>query len=621
MLLSTSPVFCQTRSAAANPEPPYPPLSFKGLLAGYLSTRPDLRADAAFAKDWMYATKCTDWGRVYNDEFRADKFRAGSAAELAASNDEMPALVEIRLNAELGRYDAATQEFAFRPASVGTYFPVFSPGYFGEQQRNISVPSICSTEGGAFPLEFDVALVNPEATWGLPMAASAAESFAAARTYPNGSRNNATGVVLTVKLTVKSVAKIKSQWAIAGTRVAVDGEIIAMTVNDANSVPKTFYRLDATRLAERNVTAIARRNEEAAAAAVPEFNAALLVAQFADTLKRGFDTKQTPSRLVINNTISTTANPDNSRTFGLQLDPRSVFRPSGMAVGLGLEFDNIAEVTSLNLPAALAEILAKGYQSQQISLLYIPVGASNDKLKAGELLTGHIVSVDVLLPSLDGKRFSVPISVAKAASDTTDRRPGRAFDIFGIHLSMTPDEVKQKVGTALGQTLIFDPRALEQRSPGEACATINSNQQQVGQQCVIARYTATPGGMLSGTRYALAELKFHQVLANEEASALVKGLDAKWGHPDLTARFTGLHVFGMLPLFSNGNAEVATWGERLSDQRVVADQISLPQHPFEVVLETEGELVVATITLIATGADVPLPAPPPKLAEPIKPKF
>ncbi len=590
LLAQTSPLQAAAPSEAmADRASPITPQTMLNL---FLTANPAARMDAAFVRDWVVVTKCTAWTAIYNDEFRAGPFLKTGAAEFAANPEAAATVYELRLDRNFDRYDPAKSEFGLRTVGVDDMLPVRIDGYRGEEPNANYFRPGCAPTSGSYPLEFGVTFDNPEVADGLPMQPDAAAAFAASRTNQLGSRDTRVSVDLKVRLTLGKARPVAPRAGASGLIVPVTAHVEDVVVEDATAQHRAIYRLDA---AERHAgeEAAARHGEEVAieAAAKPLDGAAI---QALFEMERAQPTVGTqPYRVGLPMTWTRQAGP-NGPTFALPLKPSDVFRP---ASGISLRFDNSAEVATLAPTPEIVAAVEKGFQP--VSVTFVPVGASDDALKGGRTVVGHVLSVEVEDRSTGVRKiFQVRTTSVPAPwkAPEADVRLAAAFDILGIRTGMAPVEVAAIASRELGRAATFDEAKGEVRSPQADCDIEfrRNGPPALGRRCYVGTFVRSGS---AGT-WVLARNRLTQTIAEDQMSKTGEALVAKYGKPDLSGRFdpppSSFDLEGTIPVFG----QAIGWGARLTNVRPEPDNVPFPLHAME--MRAKISQGVAVITLTAT---------------------
>lgn len=566
------------------------PVDIRSITALFLAANPALKTDPAFARDWTVTTKCPAWTTLANDEFRSVPFLTAGAAELAASHDVLASAFEVRFSRVFGRYDAAKREFDLRTLGAEDVLPVRVTGYDGEGRPGGSFRAGCQPTSGRYPVEFDIAFDNAPVANGLPMAPDAAAAFAQARTYPNGGRNNAVAVDLKLRLTLGTPRPVNPSLAVRGIVVPVTAHIEDVTVEDGTPQRKPLYRLDDAKRQAGQALAAEVKEQARVEASVKRLDGAALSAQF-DMERADPKVGSEPYRVGMQTTWSKQAAPDDRWAFALK--PSDAF---SMGTGVSLRFDNAAEVSAAAPPAAMREAFHK-FNVGRVSLTYVPVGASDDPLKGGRFVMGHVLSIETEA-FVDGVRHvsTVPLSSKPVLWKLeADNRTSAAFDVIGIKTGMTPQEVTAAASSELGQKLAFDDAKGELRSAGADCDFGNGRSPApLGRRCLVATFNRTG----SGGAWTLVRLRLTQTLATDRQRQVGEALMAKYGKPDLAQRYDPPPTLSDLEGTDPAQAEAIGWGARLSTCRPEPDGIPFPLHALE--MKSVAAKGVSVMTLTAT---------------------
>lgn len=569
------------------------PVDIRSMTALFLAANPNLRDDPAFARDWTVSTKCIAWTKLSGDEFRSVPFLKAGAAELAASHDVPPSIFEVRFSRSFGRYDAAKQEFGLRTLGAEDVLPVRMEGFDGEGGRGGSIRLGCEPTSGRYPVEFDVAFDNAPVANGLPMAPDAAASFALARTYPNGSRDNDVAVSLKLHLTLGTPRPVNPTSAVKGVVVPVSAHIEDVTVEDTTPQRKPIYRLDdAKRQAGQALADRAKeqaKEEARVEASAKRLDGAALAAQF-DMERAETKFGSEPYRIGMQTNWSKQTAPADRWAFILK--PSDAF---SMGTGVSLRFDNAAEVSAAAATAAMREAFDK-FHFGQVSLTYVPVGASDDPLRGGRFVMGHVVSIETE-DVVDGVRHlsTVPLSSKPVPwKFEGDNRKSADFDVIGIKTGMAPQEVVAAASSELSQKLAFDDVKGEVRSSAADCDFGGGRNRpaQLGRRCLVATFNH----MGDGGAWTLVRLRLTQTLATDREVQVAEAMVTKYGKPDLGRRYDPPPSLSDLEGTDPARAEALGWGARLTDRRPEPDAIPFPLHALEMKLLASKGVTVMTLT-------------------------
>jgi hypothetical protein len=583
-------------TAAATPPPEQRidtavPLDIQGMTALFLASNPTLRADQAFERDWTVTTKCIAWTKLSTDEFRSSPFLKAGATELAASHESPPSNFEVRFSRFLGRYDAAKREFDLRTLGAEDVLPVRVEGFDGEGHPGGSFRAGCQPTSGRYPVEFDVTFDNSPVANGLPMSPDAAAAFAQARTYPNGSRNNAVAVALKLRLTLGTPRPVNPVSAVKGVVVPVTAHIEDVTVEDGTPQRKPIYRLDDAKRQAGQALAAEAKEQARVEASVKPLDGTALRAQF-DMERAGARVGPEPYRVGMQTTWSKRAAPPDVWSFALR--PTDAF---SMGNGVSLHFDNAAEVSATPPPAQMKQAFDK-FQVGRVSLIYVPVGASDDPLKGGQFVMGHVLAIETQ-DWVDGVRRVSTVPLASNAVPwklQEDTRMSDAFDVLGIKTGMAPGEVSAIAATELGQKLTFDEAKGEIHSSASDCDFEVARGRQpppLGRRCLIASFLRTG----AASPWTLARVRLTQSIGADRQKATLESMVAKYGKPDLAAPFDGPPSLSDLEGTDPARMLAVGWGARLVNVRPERDGVPFPLHPLEATTKTIGDETFVGITV------------------------
>ena len=440
------------------------PITPQTMLNLFLAANPAAQTDAGFARDWVVVTKCAAWTAIYNDEFRAGPFLKAGAAEFAANRGAAAAVYDLRLDRNFDRYDAGKGEFGLRTIGADV-LPVRIDGYRGEEPTVNSFRPGCAPTSGGYPLEFRVTFDNPQVADGLPMQPDAAAAFAASRTNQFGSRDTRVSVDLKVRLTLGKARPVAPRSGASGLIVPVTAHVEDVVVEDATAQHRAIYHLDDAKRRAGEEAAARHGEEVAIETAAKPLDGSAVEALF--EMERAQPTVGTQAyRVGLPVTWTRQAGP-NGPTYAVPLKPSDVFRP---ASGISLRFDNSAEVAALAPTPEIVAAVEKGFQP--VSVTFVPVGASDDALKGGRTVMGHVLSVEVEDRSTGVRKISQVRTTSVPApwkAPEADVRLAAAFDILGIRTGMAPAEVAAIASRELGRTATFDEAKGEVRSPQADC--------------------------------------------------------------------------------------------------------------------------------------------------------
>lgn len=579
----------EAKAAPGGPEQ-LAPLDAANLMALYLDANPKLRTDPPFARDWTAVTKCGAWTRLATDEFRAAPFLKAGAAELAGMHDAAPQAYGLRLDRSLGRYDATKQEFALHTVGVDDVLPVRVKGFNGGGSSANSFQYGCEPSSGQYPVEFDVRFDNPQVADGLPMAPDEAASFAQARTYPNGSRDNGVAVALKLRLSVGTPRP--ASGGVKGVLVPVMAHIEDVLVQDTSPQRKPIYHLDDGKRQAGEAAAAQARERARAEASVKQLDGPALAAQF-EMERLGPKVGTDPYRIGLSVAWSKPVAPG-SAPYVLALKPTDTF---SLGYGVGLRFENAAEASAL-VPTPELKFALDAHGGQDVSVVYVPVGASDDDLKGGRVVVGHVLSVDMVdRATVDRKLYSVrTVSAPSPWKQEVDGRLAAAFDVLGIKTGMAPGEVSSIAASELGQTLAFDEAKGEVRSSAADCDfEVRRGRQPppLGRRCLVASFLRTG----AAGPWTLARVRLTQSVGADRQKATLEAMLAKYGKPDLSGPFDGPRSLADLEGTDPPRIVAVGWGARLSNVRPEPDGISFPLHALEATTKTIGDETFVGLTV------------------------
>ena len=571
------------------------PLNADTLMLLFLSSHPDLRTDPAFARDWTAVTKCQAWSRIANDEFRAAPFMRAGAAELASgAGIPVPSSFQLRLDRDIGRYDTGKQEFGLSTLPNDAVLPIRIDDFKGEGQAT-QFRYGCAPTGGSYPVEFTVTFDNLQVANGLPMAPAAAEAFALARAYPNGSRNTHVVVDLRLRLTMGQSHPAVATMVAKGVVVPVTAHIDDVTVEDGTPQRKILYHLTEEKRGAGEAASREARERARAEAMVKRLDGPAMTAQF-DMERAGPVVGPDLYRIRMQVQWTRQDGP-NGPEFRLPLAPT----PYQLGLGVMLRFDNAAEVAALAPDARLQPLLQQN-PIRSVSLTYVPVGATDDPFRGGRVVVGHVVSVDT--DASDGVGGFVSVRPTSAPvpwkAPEPDGRQAAAFDVVGIRTGMTPDEVVAAASSELGQKLSFDEVRGEVRSAAADCDFDyrRGKPPPLGRRCLLATF-ARAG---TGAPWLLARLRLTQTLATDQEPVVFKAIVAKYGQAALQAPWQPPATLADGEGTEPPRGSVGGWGARLSDVRLEPDHVPLPVYAFEAKSRAAGGVTILTLTALDLAA-------------------
>lgn len=562
----------------------------------FLAANPALRTEPGFVRDWTALNKCQAWSPVANDEFRAAPFLRAGAIELAAGgHDPVPAVYELRLDRTLGRYDAAKQEFALQTLGTDDVLSVTSPGFRGDGQ-GFALPAACAPTSGRYPVEFAVTADNSQVANGLPMAPDAAAAFALGRANDHGGRDNHVVVDITVRLTLGIPRPALMRAPVNGVVVPVTAHIEDVTVEDGTPQRRPLYRLTSQKRDGGNALAAELREQARAETAVKLIDLSVLQAQF-DMERAGAKVGPEPFRLEAG--MFWTQRDGRPGEYTFPVHPSTMFGISG---GVPLRFDNADEVAALAPTPDLAAALGR-HAALESWLVYVPVGASDDPFKGGRFLVGHVLALNTVDLSAAEHRVVSQATLSPPApwkAPEADARLAAAFDVVGIRTGMTPDQVIAAASSELGQKLAFDEARGEVRSATADCDFDyrRGKAPPLGRRCLVGTFTRTG----EGASWTLTRLRLTQSLATDQQAAVVKAMTAKYGTPDLQARWDPPATLADAEGTEPTQGVAVGWGARLSNGRLEPDHVPFPVHAFEMKARSAGGVTVLTLTAFDLAA-------------------
>ena len=374
----------------------------------------------------------------------------------------------------------------------------------------------------------------------------------------------------------------------------VTAHIVDVVVEEATAQHRAIYRLDdAKRRAGED--AAARHGEEVAAAAAVEsaakpLDGVAVKAQF--EMERAQPTVGPQAyRVGLPMTWTRQTGPDGP-TYTFPLKASDVFQPGS---GISLRFDNAAEVAALAPTLEVEAAVEKGLQP--VTVTYVPVGASDDALKGGRTVVGHVLSVEVEDRST-GVRKILPVRTTSVPTPwkapEADGRLAAAFDIVGIRTGMAPAEVSAIASRELGRTAAFDEAKGEVRSPEPDCDFDfrRSGPPPLGRRCYVGTFVRNgPDGS-----WVLARSRLTQTIAEDQLPKAGEALVGKYGKPDLGRRFDPppslFDLEGTVAVFG----QAIGWGDRLMNGRAEADNVPFPLHAMEMRARISQSVSVMTLT-------------------------
>ncbi len=161
--------------------------------------------------------------------------------------------------------------------------------------------------------------------------------------------------------------------------------------------------------------ATAARNQARAEAAVKPLDASTLAAQF--EMERAGAKVGTELAAIGLTAFWSKEDAPGDQAYRFRLQPLDRFSMPGTPVSL--RFENTAEVAALTPTPELAAVLAHN-TNWGLSVTYVPVGASDDRLKGGPTVVGHIISVDTVDGSAPRRRI-LSVRIPTIAAIDSDR--------------------------------------------------------------------------------------------------------------------------------------------------------------------------------------------------------
>ena len=376
-----------------------------------------------------------------------------------------------------------------------------------------------------------------------------------------------------------------------GIVVPVSAHIEDVTVEDGTPQRRPLYRLDDAKR-QAGETAAARAKEQARVeASVKRLDGAALQAQF-DMEIAGAKVGAEPFRIGVPTSWSKRAAPADA--WGFPLKPSDAF---SMGSGVSLHFDNADEVSAATPTPEMRQALDR-LSVGQVSLVYVPVGASDDPLKGGRFVMGHVLSIETEDRFTGVRRVSsVPLASKpvpwKLEADT---RTSDAFDVLGIKTGMTPGEVASIAASELGQKLAFDEAKGEIRSSATDCdfgVRRGFQPTPLGRRCLVASFLRKG----DAGAWALSRVRLTQSIGADRQKATFEALVAKYGKPDLAQAFDAPPSLTDLEGTDAPRMVAVGWGARLVNVRPEHDGVPFPLHALEATTKTIGDETFLSLTV------------------------
>jgi hypothetical protein len=618
---------------ATAPQAPAPvPATFHTMLSAWLTENRALQSDEAFLRDWMRMSRCEAWRRVANDEFRAAPFAQQAISELRAMQVVRPERLEIRLRAELGRYDAARQEFPLVALEPGQVLPVFATQLAVPEAGPDSVLlAPCNPLSRRFPSEFRLSVLNPELTNGLPMRSAEAERFAAGRTTIYGTRNNSVAVRIGLQIVGFVQDEPRESLRSQGPAVRVDVRIIDMVVEMLER-PEVIYRLtderrrvlDAAAQARRaaaEATALQDAAEREAMARIPNASPLSVRQQFAALDPARGAVLDQANRLAMGRPQGLIGGGTEPTLLSINLNPETIYRISGSTDDVpGIAFVNADRWLRPVLTSEQANAMRQSV-NHAYSVIYVPVGVNSDRWRRGPALIAHITKVEVSGVRSDGRpmRFTLDADQPpRPFAMPFDRRGAEAFDIATLRVGLGVGDVLARIEAEYGQKLPYDPTSMTINA--NSCNLDGPSGMRAGQTCAAAKF-ALPGrqpgqgGPDTARQARLVQLIVRQVVPGNQRQAVLQALETKYGRPELER--TSSVPLARFDLATGGLTQAvhATWGARISDD---AGREPVPPYPLSLTMHNDGDLLIVKLVLtdpagVATQATVQPAAPAPTI--------
>lgn len=598
------------------------PVSYGPLFHKFLATRPELAEDAKFVEEYSKFTRCEEWRKVHDNEFKFKDFLAGTKGRLKDDAAKpVGSLFSIKTSAKFLQYDFQTEQFPFRPFSEGSEFAIEMGDYLRSAPMNLGMVSNCMPMYEKWPAKIGLRISNPWVIDGLPMAKADAQKLVE-RDPALYSRQIPLNIVIKVTAVGDAKSDVGHLPYIGYADAVADAEIVAATVEDGGQASKTIWTMDGAYMKARAAAQEAGKQAEAAELAgsvdaTPEAVQAYVQrfssAPAAEMPKLSPDDQTL--RLAVSVGVSLkradgsfAGSYDQAATADFDLRADSAFTLRGSQTPIRLA--NVADFKEVKIPANVADFARGAWPNVEITLFLRPTGYVRDQY-LGTYMMANVTMVLVKLvkngPTGPAK-LSWPVMGTQPPAPYNpfgDQRTAADFDVLGVKAGMSPDEVRTAVEKELGQKLVFDEKAMTMVSPAPECElTFDSNKTPPGRKCFKGDFRVKEKGMF-GAKLGLARATYRQVLykkPNAETAALLTG---KYGQPAFEADGVDTGMSNPLGgvLNSMGQAYVRKsekeWGKRLTTDRkgMTSENVKAPVHVLEAEIARNGDMVHLTITL------------------------
>ncbi|WP_285907131.1 DUF4852 domain-containing protein [Pseudodesulfovibrio pelocollis] len=587
------------------------------LVAGVMPATQDVLADEQAVIDYVKIKDCKAVQRAEKDEFALAKMKHDARAEAEAFlQSAKPEVVELTFPARLGEYDFDTSAFSFVPMPSGTTKKVGAE-WSAWCPKNTTFPESIEVviKGGEVIQHLAMPPDRAEALLKSMRGDRRVTVRATLRVEQWGqySRNERTpptitvvpdAVAVSIPKTGKPFFEYPSSW--------LEPRVAAWQKKNEEMEREQRLRQKAARLRqEREKLAQAERIQAGTEPilATPEVVLAhfkkLSAPEASGTTINGVDVRRplvfraTPQfeegiasalaspmgEVAVLNQIEPEAtaalvfNSDegrikvvvqNIKDFSTVVIPAEVV--SGVKEGLGGSGTSSAPEMAARRTASergLGRLLSGYYPGPEIRLEYVaePVGYAEDPWKGGKLLYVHAVKCVSHIKVAD--QSTEQTWEAKASSkpqpfvQKRDERTARTLSIIGVNGGMESDKVKSIVTDRLKLPLAFDEHIKILASPDTTPTTekdiltlLYGGETVVPGQRDFRGYFVQTGKSLMGFGspvYSLRQAVLKQTAAPQEKEAILDGLIARFGEPDL--------------LLSDKRVSIFNWGRRISDDR------------------------------------------------------
>ncbi|MBU4378190.1 MAG: DUF4852 domain-containing protein [Pseudodesulfovibrio sp.] len=607
------------------------------LVAGVMPPAQDVLADEQAIIDYVKTKDCEAVQRAERDEFALAKLKHDARAEAEAFlRSAKPELVELTFPARLGEYDFDKSAFPFAPMPTGTSKKV-GAGW-----------SLWCPKNTTFPESIQVSIKGGEVIQHLAMAPDAAESLLKSM---RGDRQ------VTIRATLR-VVQWGQYLRKDRTPPTVTTVPCAVTVSMPKT-GEAFFEYPSSWL-EPRVAAWQKENEEIEREQRLRQEAERLRQERekqaqTERIMTGTEPILATSEIVLahfkklsdpKTSGATTVNGvDVRRPLLLQVTPQfkenvfkvlsttqdavAVLNQGGASAGADIGFrsdegritvvvQNSRDFATVVIPADVLPGVKEGLGAARfplaptIQLSYVaePVGYAQDPWKDGRLLYVHAVKCRYHIKMMDqgnGQTWEVEASSKKQPfTQKKDDRTARTLSLIGVTGGMESDKVESLVAETLKLPLKFDEHVKILASPD----TTPSTQRDIlallyGGEAVVPGHRDFKGFFVQTGKslmgfgspvYSLRQAVLKQTAAPQEKEAILEGLVAKFGEPDLTLSERGLDVYN--------------WGRRITDDRSgmpVGKELRRPVSALEAQVYS-SETGVLTVLILTDGELYPVKA-------------